>query len=80
MSFDTLPKINSDAKTCVRWNPKLKRYELVVGGVVLASISRLRMSIRAEAAKFRAQVVATYEVVTRKQRANAAGAETSCRS
>jgi hypothetical protein len=49
----------------VRWNPKLKRYELVVGGVVLASISRLRMSIRSEKAKFRAQVAATLDVVKR---------------
>jgi len=63
MNFDRLPKINSDAKTCVRWNPKRKLYELVVGGVMLASISRLRMSIRAEREKFRAQVAATAQVV-----------------
>lgn len=67
MNFADLPKTNSDARTCVRWNPRKKVYELVVGGVVLSSISRLRMSIRSEAAKFRAQVVATADVVKRKR-------------
>lgn len=68
MSWDTLPKIKGDAKTCVRWNPEKRRYELVVGGVVLSSISRLRMSIRAEREKFRAQVAATAQVVRWKKR------------
>lgn len=67
MSFADLPRIKSDSKTCVRWNPQNKRYELVVGGVVLARISRVGMSIRSEKAKFRAMVVATNEVVRRKR-------------
>jgi hypothetical protein len=68
VNFAALPKTNPDAKTCVRWNPRLRVYELVVGGAVLASISKLRMSIRSEAAKFRAQVVATHDVVKRVKR------------
>lgn len=67
MEFAALPKIQSNAKTCVRWNPRAKQYELVVGGTVLSSISRLRMSIRSEAAKFRAQVAFTEAIVRKHQ-------------
>jgi hypothetical protein len=63
VNFAALPKTDSQAKTCVRWNPRAKRYELVVGGTVLASISRVGMSIRSEKAKFRAQVAVTAQVV-----------------
>lgn len=50
-------------KTCVRRNLKTGVRELVVGGKVLSSISRLRWSIRSERAKFEAQVQATAAMV-----------------
>jgi hypothetical protein len=65
LNFADLPRTSSSARECVRWNPKTKRYELVVGGVVLSSISRVGMSIRSERMKFRAQVAATADVVKR---------------
>lgn len=58
-------------KTCVRWNPKTRRYELVVNGHVLHSISKLRMSMRSERMKFRAMVAATASAVSRVKRADA---------
>lgn len=67
MILAALPKINPHAGTCVRWNPNNKRYELVVGGQVLARISRLGMKLRAERRQFNAMVQATLNVVKRKQ-------------
>ncbi len=66
MSFHTLPR-TEQAKACVRWNPKSRLYELVVGGAVLSSISRLRMSIPREQAKFRAQASMTLAAIRVKQ-------------
>lgn len=66
MSFHTLPR-TEQAKACVRWNPKKKLYELVVGGAVLSTISRLRMSIPREQAKFRAQVSVTLAAIRLKR-------------
>jgi hypothetical protein len=67
-----LPQAAPDAKAVVRWNPTVKRYQLVVGSRVLAEISRLGMSLRSERAKFRASAVAVNEVI-RLKRPNAEG-------
>jgi hypothetical protein len=64
-SFAELPKIGPESRTCVRWNPEKKRYELVVGGVVLAHISRLGMTLRSEKQRFRAACAAVQNVVAR---------------
>lgn len=63
--FAALPKTSPDAKTCVRWNPKRSRYELVAGGVVVAHASRLKMSIPRARAQFLTEVNAVRAIQKR---------------
>ena len=61
-TFAALPRTAADAKHCVRWNKKRNRYELVVGGVVIAHASRLKMSIPACRARFLTEVNAVHSI------------------
>jgi hypothetical protein len=58
MNWAQLPKIDPRAKNCVRYNPRSRRYQLVDGGKVTATISRLGMTIPATRAAFTAKVKA----------------------
>jgi hypothetical protein len=53
-----LPQVNPAAKDCVRFDPRARRYELVVGGEVKASISSFGMTVPGTRRKFDAAVKA----------------------
>jgi hypothetical protein len=48
----SLPRIDARSKDCVRFLRKERRYELVVGGEVKASISSFAMTVPAARRKF----------------------------